>query len=243
MRVKLSKRRGLRQGAAMNDPASIRRLYGRRTGHKLRIGQAALVESLLPQLAVPAQGELDSLRLFGDARPLWLEIGFGRGEHMAAQAAANPQVGIIGAEPFLDGVVGALLEIREHGLGNIRIHNGDALDVLDRLADASLDRIFLLHPDPWPKVRHAKRRFVNPGPLAICARVLRAGGELRIGTDHPVYCRWALMQMAASPDFDWCAQTPADWQQRAADWPPTRYEAKARAQGHEVWYFRFRRRG
>ncbi len=223
------------------DPASIRRLYGRRTGHKLRIGQAALVEDLLPRLVVPATGAIDSATLFGAERPLWLEIGFGRGEHMAAQAAANPAVGIIGAEPFLDGVVGALVEIRDRALTNIRLHNGDALDVIDRLPPASLDRVFLLHPDPWPKARHAKRRFANPGPLDLVARVLKPGGELRIGTDHPVYCRWALMQMLRRSDFEWLAQAPADWQHRPDDWPPTRYEAKARRLGHEVWYFRFRR--
>jgi tRNA (guanine-N7-)-methyltransferase len=222
------------------DPASIRRLYGRRTGHKLRIGQAALVENLLPQLAVP-EGPLDSRLLFGDDRPLWLEIGFGRGEHMAAQAEANPGVGIIGAEPFLDGVVGALLEIESRGLTNIRLHNGDALDILDSLPDASLDRVFLLHPDPWPKFRHAKRRFVNPGPLAMLARVLKPGGEFRLGTDHPIYCRWALAQMQQTRAFEWLIDGPADFQQRRQDWPQTRYEAKARAQGHEVWYFRYRR--
>ena len=226
----------------MPDPASIRRLYGRRTGHKLHIGQAALVEDLLPQLAVPGTGPLDAACLFGNDRPLWLEIGFGRGEHMAAQAAANPNVGIIGAEPFLDGVVGALLEVRDRGLTNIRLHNGDALDVLDRLPDASLDRVFLLHPDPWPKARHAKRRFANPGPLAIIARVLKPGGEFRLGTDHPVYCRWAMLQMAQSPDFDWLVESPVDFQVRPDDWPQTRYEAKARRLGHEVWYFRYRRR-
>ena len=224
------------------DPASIRRLYGRRTGHKLRIGQAALVEELLPRLAIPETGPLSAAGLFGDDRPLWLEIGFGRGEHMAAQAAAHPDVGIIGAEPFIDGVVGALLEVRDRGLTNIRLHNGDALDVLDRLPDASLDRVFLLHPDPWPKARHAKRRFANPGPLAIVARVLKPGGEFRLGTDHPVYCRWAMLQIAASADFDWLAETPADFQVRPDDWPQTRYEAKARRLGHEVWYFRYRRR-
>jgi tRNA (guanine-N7-)-methyltransferase len=232
---------GCRKATAMTDPASIRRLYGRRTGHKLRQGQAALVEDLLPRLAVPAAGPLTVQSLFGDERPLWLEIGFGRGEHMATQAEANPRVGIVGAEPFLDGVVGALLEVRDRGLDNIRLHNGDALDVIDRLPDASLDRLFLLHPDPWPKARHAKRRFVNPGPLDLVARVLKPGGEFRLGTDHPVYCRWALMQMAKRGDFVWLAEEPADWQVRPADWPPTRYEAKARAQGHEVWYFRFRR--
>ena len=221
------------------DPASIRMLYGRRTGHKLRKGQAALVENTLSGLSVLTTGALDSAALFGDDRPLWLEIGFGRGEHMAAQAAANPQVGIIGAEPFLDGVVGALLEIKSGGLTNIRLHNGDALDIIDRLPDASLDRVFLHHPDPWPKARHAKRRFVNPGPLAMVARVLKPGGELRIGTDHPIYCRWALAQMQQSPDFDWLIDGPGDWQIRSVDWPQTRYEAKARRLGHEVWYFRY----
>lgn len=224
------------------DPATTRRLYGRRTGHTLRQGQAALVEELLPQLVLPENGMLDSQLLFGDRRPLWLEIGFGRGEHMGGQALANPGIGIIGAEPFIDGVVGALMEISEHKLTNIRLHNGDALDVIDRLPDASVDKVFLLHPDPWPKARHAKRRFVNPGPLAMLARVLKPGGEFRIGTDHPIYCRWALMQMAQSPDFEWLVEAPLDWQVRPDDWPQTRYEAKARRLGHEVWYFRYRRR-
>jgi tRNA (guanine-N7-)-methyltransferase len=184
---------------------------------------------------------LTARTLFGDDRPLWLEIGFGRGEHLGGQAEANPDVGIIGAEPFLDGVVGALMEVRDRGLTNVRLHNGDALDVIDRLPDASLDRLFLLHPDPWPKARHAKRRFVNPGPLDLVARVLKPGGEFRLGTDHPVYCRWAMMQMDRRRDFEWLATKPADWQQRPDDWPQTRYEAKARRLGHEVWYFRFRR--
>lgn len=184
--------------------------------------------------------------LFDDApdamRPLWFEIGFGSGEHLAAQAAANPGVGLIGCEPFLNGVVGALGHIREHDLANVRLHMGDALDVLERLPDASLSRVFLLHPDPWPKARHAKRRFVNPGPLDLIAAKLAPGGELRIGTDHATYCRWTLMQMGNRADFDWLAASPADWQVRPADWPQTRYEAKARRLGHEVWYFRYQRR-
>ncbi len=223
------------------DPTTLRRLYGRRQGHKLRSGQADLVETLLPQVAVPAGGSLDAATLFGDSRPLWLEIGFGSGEHLAAQAAANPDVGLIGAEPFLNGVVGALGHAREQGLTNVRLHMGDALDVLDRLPDASLSRAFLLHPDPWPKARHAKRRFVNPGPLDLLAAKLAPDAELRIATDHAVYCRWTLLQMAARRDFVWQAASRADWEQRPADWPPTRYEAKARRQGHEVWYLRYRR--
>lgn len=150
-------------------------------------------------------------------------------------------MGLIGAEPFLNGVVGALGHVEANALTNVRLHMGDALDVIERLANASLARAFLLHPDPWPKARHAKRRFVNPGPLALLAAKLAPGAELRIGTDHPVYLRWTLMQMARRRDFAWQALTPRDWQTRPEDWPQTRYEAKARRQGHEVWYLRYTR--
>jgi tRNA (guanine-N7-)-methyltransferase len=221
------------------DPTTIRRLYGRRQGHALRVGQQRLIDELLPRLSVPEEGPLDARTLFGDDRPLWLEIGFGAGEHLAAQAEANPNVGLIGCEPFLNGVVGALGHVERRGLANVRLHMGDALGVLERLPDAALDRVFLLHPDPWPKARHAKRRFMNPGPLDVIAAKLKAGGEFRLGTDHPVYCRWAMMQMNRRRDFEWAARTPADWQTRPADWPETRYEAKARRLGHEVWYFRY----
>ncbi|WP_414900976.1 tRNA (guanosine(46)-N7)-methyltransferase TrmB [Sphingomonas flavalba] len=226
----------------MNDPTTLRRLYGRRQGHKLRAGQAALVEAMLPALSVPADGPLDAARLFGDGRPLAFEIGFGAGEHLAAQAAARPDIGFIGCEPFLNGVVGALLHIRDGCLANIRLHMGDALTVLERLPDASLERVYLLHPDPWPKARHAKRRMVNPGPLALIAAKLKPGGEFRLGTDDPTYCRWAMMVMNGQPDFVWLAENPDDFRIRPADWPQTRYEAKARRKGHEVWYFRYRRR-
>ncbi|WP_380878939.1 tRNA (guanine-N(7)-)-methyltransferase [Sphingomonas sp. DBB INV C78] len=225
----------------MNDPTTIRRLYGRRQGHKLRQGQAALVEELLPEVAVPETGPVDSQILFGDDRPIELEIGFGAGEHLAAQAAMRPDHGFIGCEPFLNGVVAALGHIEREGLENVRIHMGDALDVLERLPDASLTRAWLLHPDPWPKARHAKRRFMNAGPIALIARKMKPGGEFRFGTDHPVYCRWGMMVMGQSPDFTWQAETPRDFLERPADWPETRYEAKARRIGHEVWYFRFRR--
>lgn len=223
----------------MNDPTTIRRLYGRRAGHKLRQGQAALIEQLLPQVAVPEHGALTAERLFGDTRPLQLEIGFGAGEHLAAQATANPATGFIGCEPFLNGVVGALGHIRDGGLANVRLHMGDALGVLERLPDASLERIYLLHPDPWPKARHAKRRMVNPGPLDLIAAKLKPGGEFRLGTDDPTYCRWATMVMHTRADFAWQASSAADFLTRPDDWPQTRYERKARARGHEVWYFRW----
>lgn len=226
----------------MNDPRTIRRLYGRRQGHALRAGQAALVEEWLPRLSVPETGVLDAPTLFGDTRPLQVEIGFGAGEHLAAQAAAAPETGFIGCEPFLNGVVGALGHIRERGLDNVRLHMGDALEVVERLPDASLDRVYLLHPDPWPKARHAKRRMMNHGPLDLIATKLKPGGEFRLGTDDPTYCRWSMMVMNARRDFEWTAHGPADFLQRPADWPETRYERKARRQGHEVWYFRYIRR-
>ena len=224
----------------MTDPLTIRRLYGRRQGHALRAGQAELVETLLPRLAVP-DGPLDARVLFGDDRPLALEIGFGKGEHLGAQAAWAPETGFVGCEPFLDGMVGALMQVRERRLDNVRLHLGDALDVLERLPDASLSAAWLLHPDPWPKARHAKRRFMNAGPIGLLAAKMAPGAEFRFGTDHPVYCRWAMMVMAATPQFEWLAEGPRDFLMRPDDWPETRYEAKARAKGHEVWYFRYRR--
>jgi len=225
----------------MADPTTIRRLYGRRQGHKLRAGQSALVEELLPQVAVPENGPLDSQTLFGDDRPIEFEIGFGSGEHLAGQAAARPDHGFIGCEPFLNGVVGALGHIRDDGLDNVRIHMGDALQVLERFPDASMDRIYLLHPDPWPKARHAKRRMMNHGPLDLIAAKLKPGHEFRLGTDDPTYCRWSMMVMNARRDFEWLAHEPADFLNRPKDWPETRYERKARRKGHEVWYFRYRR--
>jgi len=225
----------------MNDPSTIRRLYGRAKGHKLRAGQQALVEEGLPQVAVPADGPIDAMRLFGDDRPLEVEIGFGAGEHLAGQATMRPNHGFIGCEPFLNGVVGALGHIRDGRLTNVRLHMGDALDVVERLPDASLDRLYLLHPDPWRKARHAKRRMVNHGPLDLIAAKLKPGAEFRLGTDDPTYCRWSMMVMNQRRDFEWQAKEAKDFLTRPDDWPETRYERKARRQGHEVWYFRYLR--
>jgi len=225
----------------MNDPTTIRRLYGRRQGRKLRQGQAELVEELLPAVSLPAEGPISGPLLFGDDRPLHFEIGFGAGEHLAYRADMLPDHGFIGCEPFLNGVVGALGHIREGNLTNVRLHMGDALEALERLPDASLRFVYLLHPDPWPKARHAKRRFMNAGPVEMIARKLQPGGEFRFGTDHPIYVRWAMMVMAARPEFEWLAKTPQDFLKRPGGWPETRYEAKARRIGHEVWYMKFRR--
>jgi tRNA (guanine-N7-)-methyltransferase len=223
----------------MSDPTTLNRLYGRGKGHTLRPGQKVLVTDLLPQVAVP-EGPLDAFSLFGDNRPLEFEIGFGAGEHLAWQAAQRPGSGFIGCEPFLNGIVGALAHIRDGELSNVRLHMGDALEALKRFPDASLDRVYLLHPDPWPKARHAKRRMMNAGPLDRIAAKLKPGGEFRFGTDHPVYIRWAMMQMNKRRDFEWQINAARDFQVRPDDWPETRYERKARTvYGHEVWYFRY----
>ncbi len=225
----------------MTDPVSLNRLYGRAKGHKLRQGQQEMVDDMLPALAVP-DGPLDAKTLFGKDIPLEFEIGFGGGEHLADQAAMRPEHGFIGCEPFLNGVVAALGHIRSRQLANVRLHMGDALDVLGRLPDASLSKVYLLHPDPWPKARHAKRRMMNPGPIARIAAKLKHGGEFRFGTDHPVYVRWAMMQMQHSDAFEWQCNSPHDFLTRPDDWPETRYERKARSVfGHDVWYFRYRR--
>ena len=225
------------------DPTTLNRLYGRAKAKKLRAGQQELLETLLPRISVPDEGPVTATALFGADRPLHFEIGFGAGEHMAYRADLLPDHGFIGAEPFLNGVVGALLHVRDRHLGNVRIHHGDALEVLARVPDGALSFVYLLHPDPWPKARHAKRRMMNPGPLDLIAAKLRPGGEFRFGTDHPVYLRHALMVMRQHrAQFDWLCEKPADFLKRPGGWPETRYEAKARAQGHEVWYFRFRRR-
>jgi len=224
------------------DPTTLNRLYGRSVGKALRTYQQHLIDDLLPRLAVPEQGPITAPLLFGDDRPLHFEIGFGGGEHLASRADLLPDHGFIGAEPFLNGVAQALTHVSDGRLANIRLQHGDALQVLERVPDGALTMLYLLHPDPWPKARHAKRRMMNDGPLRLFARKLKPGGELRFGTDHPVYLRHALMVMQRFSDFEWLASGPKSWQQRPSGWPETRYEAKARRNGHEVWYFRYRRR-
>lgn len=224
------------------DPTTIRRLYGRAKGKPLRDRQAALVEELLPRIAVPADGPVTAERLFGQSCPLHFEIGFGSGEHLAYRADLLPDHGFIGAEPFLNGVAAALTHVEAQALGNVRIHHGDALDVLERIPDGALSFVYLLHPDPWPKARHLKRRMMNEGPVSLIAAKLRPGGEFRFGTDHPVYLRHALATMRRFRDrFEWLCDSPQNFLVRPPAWPETRYEAKARAGGHEVWYFRWRR--
>lgn len=225
------------------DPTTLSRLYGRVKGHRLRPVQQELVDRLLPAIAVPAEGPVTAAELFGYDRPLHFEIGFGGGEHMAYRADMLPDHGFIGAEPFLNGVVSALGHVRDQNLPNIRLHMGDALDVLARIPDGALSFVYLLHPDPWPKARHAKRRMMNDGPVDRIAAKLKPGGEFRFGTDHPIYVRHAMMVMARhEAQFEWLANSPKDFLTRPGGWPETRYEAKARDVGHDVWYFRYRKR-
>ena len=226
------------------DPTTLNRLYGRSSGHKLRKGQSELVETLLPAIAVPEEGEITSQRLFGDDRPLHLEIGFGGGEHLAHRADLLPDHGFIGCEPFLNGVAQALGHIRDQHLANVRIHMGDALDVVRRLPDQSLMMVYLLHPDPWPKARHAKRRMMNDGPLDLIASKIKPGGEFRVATDDPTYLNWSLMIMQRHVhQFEWQVKEPGEWLRYPSGWLETRYASKARRQGRVPHQFRYRRLG
>jgi tRNA (guanine-N7-)-methyltransferase len=228
------------------DPTTLNRLYGRSKGKKLREGQAELLETLLPQIVVPDEGPVTAERLFGLDRPLHFEIGFGGGEHLASRADMLPDHGFVGCEPFVNGVAQALAHIDNYdgmgSLANVRLHMGDALEVLARIPDGALSFVYLLHPDPWPKARHVKRRMMNDGPVDLIAAKLKPGGEFRFGTDHPVYLRHALMVMQRHRhQFEWLCDKASDFQTRPGGWPETRYEAKARRIGHEVWYFRYQR--
>jgi len=225
-----------------SDPLTLNRLYGRSSGHKLRKGQQELVDKLLPQIAVPAEGEITSARLFADDRSLHFEIGFGSGEHLADRADMLPDHGFIGAEPFLNGVAAALARIRDRNLTNVRLWRGDALEVLQRLPNGALSFLYLLHPDPWPKARHAKRRMVNDRPIDLFAAKLKPGGELRLATDDPVYLAWSLMVMQRhSQQFEWLAERPKDFLEPSGGWIETRYGAKSRREGRRPYYLRYRR--
>ncbi len=220
------------------------RVYGRRRGRRLRANREALLAGLLPQLSVPLdQGTVDPRRLFTPpCARIWLEIGFGAGEHLAWQAEHHPDIGFIGCEIYVNGVASLLRHIDERHLANVRLVADDARLLLGALGDACLDRVFLLHPDPWPKNRHARRRFVNPENLDALARVMDDGAELRIATDHPVYKDWTLWQMGRRRDFEWLARRPQDLRHGGPDWPATRYQRKAQGQGIDCLYLRYRRR-
>ena len=228
------------------DEARRRTLHGRRRGKKLRLGQQSLLDTLLPRLALALPSEpqrIDLARLFGGPLPpggVWLEVGFGAGEHLVWQAEQHPGIGLIGCEPYLNGVAKCLAQIERAGVTNIRLFTDDARLVMAALPDCSLSRAFVLFPDPWPKTRHHKRRFVQRESLDRLAELMLPGAELRLATDDPSYLPWMVEQACLHPGFDWLAQGPADWRQRPADWPQTRYEKKMLA--GKPTFLRLRRR-
>lgn len=205
-----------------------RHIYGRRKGSKLSAHQQNLIDTLLPKLALNIRAGV-APRTYFDARieDVWLEIGFGAGEHLLWQAQENPNIGMMGAEPFVNGVAKLLSKIAGGPAQNIRIHMGDARDVLAALPDACLGRVFILFPDPWPKTRHHKRRFVQTEMLDQLARAMKPGAELRFASDDAPYVDWTLERFTAHSAFEWLARCAQDWKTRPADWPRTRYEAKA----------------
>jgi tRNA (guanine-N7-)-methyltransferase len=218
--------------------------FGRRKGHPLRAWQAGLFDTLLPRLALnlsaPAPENLATLFLV-PVEDVRLEIGFGGAEHLIAQAQAHPHSGFIGCEPFINGMAKALAAIDALGLTNIRLHQADALALIDWLPAGSLARIDLLYPDPWPKRRHWKRRFVTDENVIKFARLLRAPGEFRFATDWPDYAAWTLLRFLRSAEFAWTAERADDWRQPWPGFTGTRYEAKAIREGRTPCYLVFRR--
>lgn len=224
-----------------------RNFYGRTKGKYLKASQERYLEEDLAALSPgpvswetnPDRRALDLPALFGD-KPTWLEIGFGGGEHMVHQATLNPDVGIIGCEPYINGVAMLLGKIRKAVVPNLKLHPGDARDLFDVLPDASVSKAFLLYPDPWPKKRHHRRRFVTPEHLEPLARVLKSGAEFRVATDIPDYVRQTMEQVPRH-GFEWLAQSAKDWRAPWSDWHSTRYEQKALREGRVPHYMTFRK--
>lgn len=227
------------------EPARRPPVYGRRRGRALRSGQKVLIRELLPRhvLTIPPTGQLEPHTAFGaPGRPVWLEIGFGGGEHLAVQAECHPEVSLIGCEVFEPGIVRLLAQIERRHLDNIRVFADDARALIAALPRSSIDRVFVLFPDPWPKRRHEKRRILSRETLDALAAIMTDGAELRLATDDPNYICWMLERVTDHPAFEWLARGPSDWRERPVDWPPTRYEEKARAAGRAPAFIRVRRR-
>ena len=230
--------------AGVEAPAVRRRIYGRRQSHRIRPARKRLLEERLPELQIHLPDDGSPLRLdevqSQTRQRCWLEVGFGGGEHLAEQAAANPDALLIGCEPYVNGVARLLSLIQD--VDNVRVVIDDARLLLKALPTGSLEKIFVLFPDPWPKARHHKRRIVNPETVAGMARLLKPGGELRLATDIMSYARPMLSATLADGHFSWLAERPTDWRERPDDWPGTRYEAKARKAGRRPVFLSFRRR-
>ncbi len=230
--------------APPKDVFRQRRHFGRRKGPALSAYQAGLFETLLPRLRLALEPGRDPGRYFSDdVSEVWLEVGFGGGEHLLWQAQASPRVGLIGAEPYVSGIAKLLSKLATvDTISNVRLYTEDASDIIESLPDASLSRVFVLFPDPWPKTRHHKRRFIQTAMLDQFARVMKQGAELRFATDDNGYLVWTLERLCAHPAFAWSATSAMDWRTRQPDWPETRYEAKALRVGSICTYLRFVRR-
>jgi tRNA (guanine-N7-)-methyltransferase len=223
---------------------SAEAFFGRRKGKTLRPNQERLMAESLGLLKLDLQSAAlpDLASLFEvPVKAIRLEIGFGGGEHLIHRARTNPETGFIGVEPFVNSMAKLLARIEEQGLRNIRLHDDDAVQVLDWLPDASIDQIDLLYPDPWPKKRHWKRRFVNEVNLARLHRVIKPGGLFCFASDIDTYVNWVLQHIDRHGGFEWCARNASDWLTPYADWPSTRYEAKARREGRSSAYLTFRK--
>jgi len=220
-------------------PAPPRRLYGRSRGKALRAGQERLIAEALPRFSIAPEALAAGQAFARPPREVWLEIGFGAGEHLIDQARANPDVGVIGCEPFLNGVAAALAGLERERLDNVRLRRGDAQALIEAAPDGFFSRVFILYPDPWPKRRHHKRRVVAEAMIEALARVMRSGGELRFVTDVDDYAGWTLQRFLASPHYLWAAKKADDWRRPWPGWRPTRYEAKARKQGRGSVYLTF----
>lgn len=232
-----------------DDGAPWRNFHGRRHGKALRPRQKDLLARRLPELAPPgvawaenpSRAEVDFGAMVTGAREAWLEIGFGGGEHLIAMAKANPDVALIGCEPYVNGVAMCLSAHEQAGIGNVRIHAGDAREIFDVAPDGAFARIFVNYPDPWPKSRHHKRRFIGVDNLPHLARVAAPAARLHVSTDIPDYARHTLEATRSEPRFHWTAERPEDWRAPWPDWPGTRYERKALRAGRRPHYLTFAR--
>lgn len=242
-------------------PRKEHRFYGRRKGKKLKESRVVLLESFLPKVSLPSfekDDVCDPASLFPFVpEQVWLEVGFGGGEHLAGQALRHPSVGFIGAEVFLNGITSLLVHLtgmekrgdvdpetvglQEGRADNVRVYADDVRDLFPHFKDGSFDRIYVLFPDPWPKNRHSDRRFIGPKNIPVLARLLKKGGELRVASDDMTYIRWTLQHLTDSDDFEWTAETADDWRKPPVDWVNTRYEQKALAKGKKPVYLIFKR--
>ncbi|HEX3919395.1 MAG TPA: tRNA (guanosine(46)-N7)-methyltransferase TrmB [Caulobacteraceae bacterium] len=216
-----------------DDPPALR-TYGRIKARPLKPRQGRLMETLLPALSVP-DGPFDPRAIMPEAREVWLEAGFGAGEHLATQAARHPDALLLGAEPFVNGIAACLAHLDDSELTNVRLLHGDVRALMARLPDGVLDRIYVNFPDPWPKTRHKKRRLIEPGFIADAARLMRPGAVLRFATDWADYADWTLQRFAAAPAFRWTAERAADWRTPPADHVTTRYEIKQLGDCAPIW--------